>query len=113
MDISTDGAGFETERPLPIGTTITIGLAGVGQRKAMIVRQEGKLHGCTFDRAMSHVEVARAGRANTIPFPRAPELAIPEPYIEKWPSRTNLAVVLGGIAASWAIVVGAIALAMG
>lgn len=113
LDISTDGAGFETDRPLPIGTKITLGLAGVGQLKAMIVRQEGKLHGCTFDRAMSHVEVARAGRANTIPFPRAPELAIPEPYVENWPSRTKLAILVGGVVASWAIVMGAIALAMG
>lgn len=106
VNISTDGIGFETDVPLVTGTNITIGVSGIPSRSATIVRQDAILYGCLFHQPISPAEVARAGELNTVEFPAASyQMSAPLPHIDKWPRQVSLAILLGGTAVAWSLLV--------
>lgn len=70
-DLSVSGFCFSSAEPVPVGTSIRVGLAGSGQADAEVTWREGKRHGSRFTPALaqSTIDAAfndQAGRIATI-----------------------------------------------
>lgn len=59
-DFSRTGFRISTEVDLPVGTLISLGLAGAGARVAQILRVRGNRYGCAFMKPLTDAEVAQA-----------------------------------------------------
>jgi len=60
LDISATGCRFVSDRPIPIGTPITLGLVGAGSAAGIVLRSDGDRHACRFDRPLSARDHERA-----------------------------------------------------
>lgn len=60
QDLSSTGLSFETSTNLAIGETIEVRLPEMDAAKAIIVRREGCLFACTFERPISKAAVSAA-----------------------------------------------------
>lgn len=112
-DLSADGFSMIAGRPLATGSTITIGLPGVGRRDARVVREEGTRHGCAFDAPLSADLLAAAFSGDPVvhgdfsPLPAKLDLSH-EPEVDKWSRATRLAMLVGASAGLWAMILRAI-----
>ena len=111
-DISETGCAIETPTELPIGSEVTIGLAGVGTCTATITRRSGNLHGCEFARPIDPTMVQLAFTQDTVvagPFSSAtiadPSLVLHEPMVEKWPPAARIALIGGSSLLLWGAIV--------
>lgn len=103
-DFSSSGCQFVSSKRLPAGSRISLGLAGAGSASATVVRAEGDVHACMFDRPLSPGELRKAFRGTTIV-----ELAgshFEAPRDERWlrPTRGRAILALGAL--GWLLPVG-------
>lgn len=61
-DFSRTGFHFTANVDLPIGTLVSLGLAGAGSRAAKIMRRRDNGYGCAFMKSLSHDDIDRAFR---------------------------------------------------
>lgn len=59
-DLSAAGFCFFSEEPIPVGTSIRVGLAGPGQADAEVTWREGKRHGSQFTSALTQSTIDAA-----------------------------------------------------
>jgi hypothetical protein len=107
QDVSRDGCQLSCEADLPLGTPLSIGLAGGGMTRGHIVRRTGQQYGCVFDTVLTPEQLRDAFGAQQVimPFPAAPwAVPLPEPAMDRWPGAVRAAVLLGGAGLCWAAV---------
>lgn len=107
-DLSAGGCQFVSAKPIALGSSISVGIAGVGMREATIVRSHAGLHGCAFEQPLNATELNRAGRIDTVHsghfvIPAGSELL--EPSLGKYSGATRLGVLLASAAAAWALLI--------
>ena len=103
-DLSASGLSFTAAAKWEVQSRISVGLAGPGRVSGTIVRREGDIYGCAFDRALTPQQLANAFSANSSP---ARDLAFRQhefPLEEKWPARTRLLVMIGLGLCAWGVV---------
>lgn len=59
-DLSQAGFSFTSCAPIPVGTSIRIGLAGAGRACAQVTWHKGKRHGCRFYPPLTAAQVDAA-----------------------------------------------------
>lgn len=59
-NFSRTGFLFVGDVDLPVGTLVSVGLAGAGAREAKVVRRDGPRHGCEFLMPLPMRELAHA-----------------------------------------------------
>lgn len=114
-DFSRTGVGFTSTRDLPLGTEISIGLAGAGATRATIVRRVGDEHGCEFDTPLTPAQAAIAFAISSVVEFAPAGGVLPSPATaprEKWAVSTRVALLLAGAAGTWAVAVTAVLLAL-
>lgn len=62
-NFSRTGFLFTGDADLPVGTLISVGLAGAGAREATVVRRDGQQHGCEFLVPIPRRDMANAFRS--------------------------------------------------
>jgi hypothetical protein len=65
-DFSPTGCKFISPSPLPTGARIALGLAGAGSVTATVVRSEGKIIACLFDKVLPQSDQQKAFTGTTI-----------------------------------------------
>lgn len=113
-ELSRDGCQIACTVDLPLGTALSLGLAGSGMARGHVVRRDGDTYGCAFDTALTPEQLIDAFGADEVVarLPATPwAMAMPEPAIEPWPARTRVAMLAGVTIVSW-VVIGAISLAL-
>lgn len=113
-DLSATGFRTLPITALDIGETISLGLSGLGLRKARVVRAEARGYGCEFlmPLGVDELKVALSGvSSEPIPFPASAfatglSADMPEPFVEPFSKRTRLAVAASLVVASWGGVIG-------
>lgn len=113
-DISASGFRMQTTTALAVDDEITIGIAGLGTRAAIVVRRQDGDYGCLFFQPVPQAEIdaLRLGPLETVtPFGPARAFApAAAPEIERYPVGRRVAIILGLATASWVVVGGIIAL---
>lgn len=115
LDISGSGFRARVETPLEVSDEITLGLPGLGMVPAVVVRKAGRDYGCAFKAPVTARAIAAALAAE--PVHKASFPALPPPADElatdKWPVATRVAIIGGGAAALWALIIAAVHASMG
>jgi hypothetical protein len=109
MDVSRDGCRFGCDADLPLGTAVTVGLAGSGMAHGHVVRRDGQAYGCAFDTVLTPEQLVEAfGATDVVPLRASAPWAVPlpAPEIERWSRRRRAGVLIGLALATWAGVVG-------
>ncbi|MBJ6120480.1 PilZ domain-containing protein [Sphingomonas mollis] len=52
-DLSSTGFRMQSDEPIAMDSTVSIGIAGLGRHTARVVRQNGNQYGCSFLRPVS------------------------------------------------------------
>ena len=110
IDLSVDGLRARGPAGLAPGASITIGLPGLGVRRALVIRAEDGEYGCRFlerltpaDLSASMVAVVTA----PIPFPESAQrellLESALPPVVPYSGRARVALLAGGVAISWGL----------
>jgi len=66
FDLSLSGFRISAVPGLAIGSTLTLGMSGVGVRRAIVVRGAGEALGCAFEQALSYDELHDALTGDTV-----------------------------------------------
>jgi hypothetical protein len=61
-NFSRTGFLFTSNVELPLGTLVSVGLAGPGVREAKVIRRDGERYGCEFLMPLLHRDMERAFR---------------------------------------------------
>lgn len=104
QDLSASGLSFTSTAKWGLKSRISVGLAGPGRVSGTIVRNQGNLYGCAFDRPLAPEQLAHAFSADSSP---ARELAFRQremPLEDKWALRTRLIVMIGLGVLAWVAV---------
>ena len=104
IDLSASGLAFTSDEVLDVESRISIGLAGAGRVSATVVRREGLVHGCEFDRSLTTEQLAHAFSASGTPDGQQIFLHRHEPVDDKWSLRTRVAVAIGLGGLVWAVI---------
>ncbi len=105
-DLSQTGCLFVSTQALPVGSVVTIGIAGVGLREAVIVRNQDVRFGCTFSVPLTEAELgAGLAESETVAFFPSQQSSVaqretPE-QVAKLPRPLRLVALVGLIATSW------------
>lgn len=105
-DLTRGGCKITTDIDLIVGSTVTLGFAGVGRTSAQIVRHEAGAYGCTFDELLAPGAVTAATRNNVDHFagPDMPVHAVQSDDV-KWSPRGRVLLIAGICGLSWAAVI--------
>jgi hypothetical protein len=104
INISTSGVLLEVSADIPIGESITIGIAGIGLVPSRVVRRHGRTLGCEFRTPVAAARIAEATQAQTVvalPFLSGPLRIDAE---ARWSRRTRLAILLMAGISAWGTV---------
>ncbi|MBO9713159.1 PilZ domain-containing protein [Sphingomonas sp.] len=116
-DLSAGGFRVVVSAELRVGSEIGLGLAGIGVRKARVVRQAETGYGCEFLEPLSDSDFAKA----LVAAPAAPirlpygatsqaeleeALYAAEPVVDRLPLRTRVAIIVACAAGGWALLGG-------
>lgn len=110
FNLSTTGCLIRSQRELPLGTEVRIGLPGVGAFQAEVVRTDGAEAGCRFDRPLTRHELETAFRSDVViggnwnPEPPAQALAVE--LDDELSPRAKLAFIVGISGMLWAMIGG-------
>lgn len=110
-DLSTTGCLLVCAEPLALDCEITLGITGLGRRKARVVRALDHRYGCEFLAALTDTEVAAAlttPNGTIVHFPIWPlDTASDEdlPCVDKLPGPIRLAVIIGATMAGWSTMI--------
>ena len=86
VDVSTTGLGVETEENLRISDEISIGLPGVGTRRAFIAWRRDNRYGCAFYSPLDEADMSRAFlSANLVPLGTAQQALLAAPSVTRAP----------------------------
>jgi len=66
FDVSLSGFRISAVPDLAVGSQLTLGLSGVGTRRATVIRQAGDAMGCAFDEPLSYAELRDALTGDTV-----------------------------------------------
>lgn len=66
FDLSLSGFRISAVPGLAIGSTLTLGMSGVGVRRAIVIRGAGEALGCAFEQALSYDELHNALTGDTV-----------------------------------------------
>lgn len=100
-DLTRDGCRIDSPTELETGSTIRLGIAGVGLIEAEVRWRNGATHGCAFVQPLPSGAVTAAIMSNVYPFPLGSEpVAIPA----KVSGRASGALLLGITVSGWAAV---------
>lgn len=66
FDLSLSGFRISAVPGLDIGSTLTLGMSGVGTRRATVIREAGEALGCAFEQALSYDELHNALTGDTV-----------------------------------------------
>lgn len=100
-DLTRDGCRIESATELETGSTIHLGIAGVGMVEAEVRWRNGLTHGCAFVQPLPSGAVTAAIMSNVYPFPLGTE---PVAVAAKASGRASGALLLGITVGGWAIV---------
>lgn len=103
-DLSLSGLLYRSTDRLAVGTAIQVGLAGSGAASAAVIRRDGDLHACLFDRPLPIDRLTAAFTNGTVvqgAFGANDLHLSPEPVIAKWPRQVRALVLLSAGAAPW------------
>jgi len=108
VDLSQTGCLFVSSEAIAVGSVVTIGIAGVGLREALVVRNQDIRFGCTFSVPLTKEELtAGLAESETVAvFPSPQQLAANLDAVEsmpKLPRPARLAAVLVLVATSWTL----------
>jgi hypothetical protein len=115
-DLSTTGFRIKPIATLNVGENITLGLSGLGLRKAHVVRAETRGCACEFlvPLGADDLQIALSGvQSELISFPtRIFDSTLstdnPEPFVEPFPIIIKLVAYTSLIFASWGMLIGVI-----
>jgi hypothetical protein len=86
VDVSTTGLGVETSEDLRISDEISIGLPGVGTRRAFIAWRRDNRYGCAFYSPLDESDLARAFLgANLVPLGTPQQALVATPSVTRAP----------------------------
>jgi hypothetical protein len=86
VDVSTTGLGVETDEDLRISDEISIGLPGVGTRRAFIAWRRDNRYGCAFYSPLEEADMARAFLgANLVPLGTPQQALVAAPSVTRAP----------------------------
>ena len=80
-DLSATGALLEAEAGLPIGTLVSLGLAGAGLQLARVVRETPGAMAIEFMLPLDAAAVSRAGHAETLVSVAFPQILVPSAHL--------------------------------
>ena len=106
-DLSHSGCLFDADMDLPFGSTISIGIPGIGTRLAIISRIDRPHYGCAFQIPLSTHDIATANVADTlvhasfVSTPASVAAIPPLPQQKKYSVRTRVAIILGSSVTLW------------
>lgn len=109
-DLSINGFRIETAERLKIGSSVQLGLAGVGTVRAIVVRQNTSGYGCETVTSLTQAQLAAAFSSNPVVEGAFPSFLLPrdadmdEPEIARWPAAARVGVIVGSAAALWALI---------
>lgn len=66
FDLSLSGFRISAVPGLAIGSTLTLGMSGVGTRRAIVIREAGEALGCAFEQALTYDELRDALTGDTV-----------------------------------------------
>lgn len=107
-DISITGFLMRTKTALRVGDEVTIGIAGLGMRHAVVTRQQDERYGCLFARPVlqREIDLLQLGPLETVtrfePAQSYASDAIPQDH--RYSVRTRLLVIVGLTSACWAVI---------
>lgn len=101
-DLTRDGCKISTKVDLAVGSTVTLGFAGVGRSLAQIVWRDESIYGCIFDEPLAPGAVTAATRNNVDHFAGAEAVIQPVTAAEvKWLPRSQALVIVGATSLLW------------
>ncbi len=112
-DLTAAGCRFQCDASLPLFSSVSIGIAGVGHTPARLAWQSGSRYGCAFDRPLPASAVTTAAPDNVARIAQsapawqvAAELDYCEPEIALLPLPVRLAIISGLTVALWSAIIG-------
>lgn len=66
FDVSLSGFRISQVPGLVVGSTLTLGLSGVGTRRAIVIREANGSLGCAFEQALTYEELHAALTGDTV-----------------------------------------------
>ena len=106
-DLSTTGASIEAAVPLAPGSTVTIGLSGVGRFAATVVTLAGTRAGCRFNEPLSFDAIQTAFASDPVVAARFGDdsaAVIREGTDEKYPGPFRVALAVVGAIGGWVLI---------
>jgi hypothetical protein len=102
-DLSRSGFKVLSDRELPLGAIVHLGLPGTGRLAARVVRRSGDRYGCEFVEYLSHDQVADAfGQSTVAPlFIASSQWQAVEDEVTRWPRAVRTAIAVGGALLAW------------
>jgi hypothetical protein len=105
-DLTRDGCKISTDMDLEIGSTVTLGFAGIGRATAQVVRRDAAGYGCIFDETLPSGAVTAATRNNVDHFSGSRAIVQPVDVADvKWSPRQQALLVIGATSALWGLVI--------
>ncbi|UYY57052.1 PilZ domain-containing protein [Sphingomonas sp. S2-65] len=102
-DLSQSGFNVRSDRELPLGAVVHLGLPGRGSLAARVVRRAGDHYGCEFLQYLADEQVAAAFEQSNVTtlFLGSSEWETAEPVLRRWPRPVRAAVALVGALLAW------------
>jgi hypothetical protein len=111
-DLSDTGCMLTTEVDLPIGSSVSIAVPGLGMRPAEIVRVDNQRYGCAFLAPLDPGSILAVGRGQQtvakVSFSRMPShedvdelVNSAEASAPKYPARQRVVIIVGSSLALW------------
>lgn len=109
-DLSGDGLCIDTDHPLALGNTVSIGLVGIGSVAARVVRRTPSGYGCELLRPLARDVAQAAFQASPVVAGAFPSFLLPaaadgEPL--SWPLTFRVGLILAAAMLGWAGIVAA------
>jgi hypothetical protein len=111
-DLSATGFRVPAVADLAIGDMITLGIPGVGLRRAVVVRASDDTYGCQFLEPIeaSALSAATDGVINStilFPFGTSIDIPLPDPVIKSYAWRIRVMILIGVALVCWMMIFGA------
>lgn len=109
-DISAQGCRVTSNKPIPMGTEVVVGLGGAGSVKGRVVNNRLNDYGIEFDRTLNAEELALAfSGTQVITLFAAPEVKR-EQAEAQFSTRTKVLIIAALAIVSWASLIGGVLL---
>jgi hypothetical protein len=111
-DLSATGFRVPAVADLMIGDMVTIGISGIGLRRAVVVRASDDKYGCQFLQPIdaSAMTAAMDGVINrpiTFPRGRSIDIPLPAPVTKRFSVSTRALIIVGSALVCWMMILGA------